>query len=141
MIIKLTTTLSFATFSKLTVGVSLTAQLRLRETRDSCEFSLAFSLFCTVYKFFIFSREKLGFPLQISYVNECGIDHGALRKDFLCMLLDVIEESIDETNNQFQLSSASCPFENDDVLSKENLRIRIFAFGVFCGIYLLFPST
>lgn len=70
------------------------------------------------------------------FVGEDGIDHGALRTEFLTLLLDDANDGTEKTHNLYNNAIQFEVNPTTEELSRENLSKRLFCFGLFCGIQL-----
>ncbi len=83
---------------------------------------------------------KLSYPLMVTFIDEPGVDCGALRSEFLWSLMDEVKETFDLVLSSYQSATASEDNSGPDegemtALSKKNLGQRLFTFGLFCGIF------
>ncbi|EFX64601.1 hypothetical protein DAPPUDRAFT_118023 [Daphnia pulex] len=73
---------------------------------------------------------KLSYPLMVTFIDEPGVDCGALRSEFLWSFMDesaTASEDADSGPDKGKMTA----------LSKKNLGQRLFTFGLFCGITII----
>jgi hypothetical protein len=75
---------------------------------------------------------KLSYPLGVKFVDEPGVDCGAVRSDFLWNLLEKIESTFDAVLSAYRNAPESTE-DDEDMLSRRTLSHRLFAYGLFCG--------
>lgn len=64
--------------------------------------------------------------------EEVGVDVGAIKKHIISTLLDLFESGIENTENHYNNLMTSDDEENN-YMSPDYLRNRLFCFGVFSG--------
>ena len=106
-----------------------------------------FYFHCSSYVFFNF-RNNIHLPMRVHFKNEDGFDHGALRLDFISLVMDDVAEMLPITHSLYLKSlkaknmdlPISCRNEvleglegNQEETEVSVLKKRLFAFGVFSG--------
>lgn len=81
-------------------------------------------------------REKIRLPLKVKFVGEDGMDHGALRLEFLTLLLDDFADTIDATHRLYIQSQISTGSAHEE-LNTPLLNSRLYAFGLFSALAIL----
>lgn len=75
---------------------------------------------------------KLSYSLTVKFLDEPGVDCGAVCADLLWKLLEKMESTFDSVINAY--TCAPSTKDNEEDLLRSQLYKRLFANDVFCGM-------